>query len=145
MPTRESRGIWKGTLKNGSGVMHIGKQGFEVDYSFPSRFENGTGTNPEELIGASHAGCFSMALSLMIEEAGFTPEAIDTRAEVHLDKTDSGFAITRIALSTTGRVPGMTADAFQQQAEKAKSSCPVSRALAGVDISLQATLDNGGG
>ena len=145
MPIRESRGIWKGTLKNGSGVMRIGKQGFELDYSFPSRFENGSGTNPEELIGAAHAGCFSMALSLIIEEAGFTPSQIDTRAEVRLGKTDAGFAITRIALTTTGRVPGMTADEFVRQAEKAKTGCPVSRALAGVEITLKATLAEGDG
>ena len=88
MPIRQSEGIWEGTLKNGQGKMRIGTSGFEVDYSFPSRFDNGIGTNPEELIGAAHAGCFSMALSLLIAKAGYTNNNIHTRAKVHLDQPD---------------------------------------------------------
>lgn len=142
MPTRQSKGVWKGTLKNGNGTMQIGDGGFEVDFSFPSRFENGTGTNPEELLGAAHAGCFSMALSLLIEQAGFTPERIATRASVHLGKSAAGFTINRIDLETTARIPGMPDEAFQARANAAKKDCPVSRALAGVEICLTATLDS---
>lgn len=144
MPTRQSTGIWQGTLKSGNGTMQIGSSGFEVDYSFPSRFESGTGTNPEELLGAAHAGCFSMALSLLIEQAGFTPERITTRASVHLDKSADGFTISRIDLETTACIPDMPEDEFQAQADAAKKGCPVSRALAGVDITLAARLTEGG-
>ena len=141
MPVRHSEGIWEGTLKNGQGKMRIGSSGFEVDYSFPSRFDSGVGTNPEELLGAAHAGCFSMALSLFIGEAGFTHNRIHTRASVHLDKTEKGFAISRIELDTTADVPGMDEQTFLKQAEEAKNNCPVSRALAGVEISLDARLE----
>jgi lipoyl-dependent peroxiredoxin len=140
MPVRQSEGIWEGTLKNGQGKMRIGSGGFEVDYSFPSRFDSGIGTNPEELIGAAHAGCFSMALSLFIAEAGFTHNRIHTRASVHLDELEKGFAISRIELDTTADVPGMDEQTFLKQAEEAKNNCPVSRALSGVDISLRAKL-----
>ena len=140
MLTRSSQGIWRGQLKNGKGTMIIGEAGFEVDYSFPSRFENGSGTNPEEVIGAAHAGCFSMALSHLIEEAGYTPQEISTRATVHLCKSDSGFSIDKIALQTDAKVPEMPAADFTSKAEEAKSSCPVSRALAGVEITLEANL-----
>lgn len=141
MPVRHSEGIWEGTLKNGQGKMRIGSSGFEVDYSFPSRFDSGVGTNPEELLGAAHAGCFSMALSLFIGEAGFTQSRIQTRAGVHLDKTENGFAISRIELDTTADIPGMDEQMFLELADKAKTNCPVSRALAGVDISLDAKLE----
>lgn len=141
MPMRNAEAIWNGTLKNGKGIMKIGRGGMEFEYSFPSRFEGGIGTNPEELLGAAHAGCYSMALSLSIAEAGFTPTSIDTVATVHLDKTDNGFSITRIELDTTADIPGMDLRAFQTQAEKAKINCPVSRALAGVEISLDAKLE----
>ncbi len=141
MPMRTALGIWNGTLKNGKGKMSIGRGGIEFDYSFPSRFEGGIGTNPEEMLGAAHAGCFSMALSLFIAEAGFTPTSIHTVATVHLDQTDDGFSITRIELDTTADVPGMEVQAFQEQAEKAKANCPVSRALAGVAITLRAKLE----
>ena len=100
----------------------------------------GTGTNPEELIGAAHAGCFSMALSGELGRAGVTPESIETEARVHLDKGEQGFSITRIELITTGRVPGISAEDFQQHAEAAKAGCPVSRALAAIEITLEATL-----
>ena len=133
MPIRHSEGIWEGTLKNGQGKMRIGSSGFEVDYSFPSRFDSGVGTNPEELLGAAHAGCFSMALSLFIGEAGFTHNRIHTRAGVHLDKSEKGFGISRIELDTTADIPGMDEQMFLELAEKAKTNCPVSRALAGVE------------
>jgi lipoyl-dependent peroxiredoxin len=142
MPKRQSQGIWEGTLKHGKGTMVIGEAGFELDYSFPSRFENGTGTNPEELIGAAHAGCFSMALSHLIEQAGFTPRRISTRASVHLDKSATGFSISRVDLYTEAQVPGITDEQFTKQAEEAKATCPVSRALAGVEITLKADLIN---
>ncbi|MFO7714926.1 OsmC family protein [Desulfosarcina sp.] len=141
MPVRHSEGIWEGTLKNGQGKMRIGSSGFEVDYSFPSRFDSGSGTNPEELLGAAHAGCFSMALSLFIGEAGFTQSSVHTRASVHLDKLEKGFAISRVELDTTADVPGMDAQMFSKLAEQAKNDCPVSRALAGVEISLDAKLE----
>ena len=141
MPIRHSEGIWEGTLKTGKGKMRIGSSGLEVDYSFTSRFEDSIETNPEELLGAAHAGCFSMALSLMIAEAGFTHTSIQTRASVHLDKTEHGFAISRIELNTTADVPGMDEETFLKRAEEAKIKCPVSRALAGVDIVLNASLE----
>jgi osmotically inducible protein OsmC len=141
MPVRHSEGIWEGTLKNGQGKMRIGSNGFEVDYSFPSRFDSSVGTNPEELLGAAHAGCFSMALSLFVGEAGFTQSSIHTRASVHLDKSKEGFAISRIELETTADIPGMDEQAFMDLAEKAKTNCPVSRALASVEIFLDAKLE----
>jgi len=144
MTVRHSEAIWEGTLKKGQGKMRIGDSGFEFDYSFPSRFDSGVGTNPEELLGAAHAGCFSMALSMFIGEAGYTHNVIQTRASVHLEKSEDGFAISRIILDTTADVPGMDEAAFIKQAEKAKAGCPVSRALAGVDISLGAKLERSG-
>ncbi|HSO20504.1 MAG TPA: OsmC family protein [Desulfosarcina sp.] len=141
MPMRTAQAIWKGTLKDGKGTMSIGRDGKEFEYSYPSRFESGNGTNPEEMLGAAHAGCFSMALSLFVAEAGFTPGSIRTVARVHLDKSDEGFSITRIELDTTADVPGMDPKAFQTQADKAKANCPVSRALAGVEITLRAKLE----
>jgi osmotically inducible protein OsmC len=120
--------------------MRLGSGAFEGQYSFSSRFEEGTGTNPEELIGAAHAGCFSMALSGALERAGHAPASIDTTARVHLERAESGFRISRIELSTTADVPGIDAAAFGEQAEAAKANCPVSQALAGVDIRLDAKL-----
>ena len=140
MPVRKAYAQWSGSLPDGSGTMAFGSGAFEGQYSFGSRFEEGTGTNPEELIGAAHAGCFSMALSGELGRAGHTPESIETEARVHLDKSEQGFSITRIELITTGRVPGITADDFQQHAEAAKAGCPVSRALAAIEITLEATL-----
>jgi osmotically inducible protein OsmC len=137
---RTSVGVWTGTLKNGKGTMQIGHNGIELDYSFPSRFEGGIGTNPEELLGAAHAGCYSMALSLFIAEAGFTPSNIRTVATVHLEKDEDGFTISQIELDTTADVPGMDSRMFLEQAEKAKNGCPVSRALTGVEITLKAKL-----
>jgi osmotically inducible protein OsmC len=140
MPKRRAQARWEGSLQGGSGTMRLGTGAYEGPYSFQSRFEEGDGTNPEELIGAAHAGCFSMALSGELGRAGHESESIETEATVHLDKQDDGFAITRIELATRGRVPGIDAADFERHAETAKANCPVSRALA-VDISVEATLD----
>ena len=121
--------------------MKMASGAYEGPYTYMSRFEEGQGTNPEELIAAAHAGCFSMALSGALVRAGFTPRSIRTTARVHIENTGSGFSITRIDLETEGDVPGIDAAAFQQQAEGAKQNCPVSRALGGVpDISVAAKL-----
>jgi osmotically inducible protein OsmC len=113
---------------------------YEGRYSFGSRFAEETGTNPEELIAAAHAGCFSMALSGALGKAGHPPERVETKAKVHLEKVGEGFGITRIELTTVARVPGIDEATFREQAEGAKRNCPVSKALAGVEISLDATL-----
>lgn len=138
MPIRKAEAVWEGGLKNGRGMMKFGA--FEGPYSFSSRFEEGAGTNPEELIGAAHAGCFSMALSLMLEQAGYKPERIHTTARVHIDKADGGFRITMVELETEAAIPGIDHKKFLEQAEAAKRGCPVSKALAGTDISLRAKL-----
>jgi osmotically inducible protein OsmC len=130
---------WEGDLKNGKGVMRLGSGSFEGQYSFGTRFEGASGTNPEELIGAAHAGCFSMALSLGLTEAGKPPTSIETHATVHLDKVGEALAITGIDLVTKGDVPGLSAADFQRYAEDARRNCIVSRALS-VPITLQATL-----
>lgn len=140
MPTSNAHAVWEGTLQEGKGTMAVGSGAFEGAYSFATRFENGAGTNPEELIGAAHAGCFSMALSMLLEKAGHPPREIQTRAEVKLEQVDDGFAITRIRLKTEADVPGMETKAFEKQAQAAKDGCPVSKALRGTTIDLEATL-----
>lgn len=140
MPMRHANAVWKGKVEDGAGEMKLGSGAYEGTYSFASRFEDGTGTNPEELIAAAHAGCFSMALSLMLSEAGHPPEQVQTEAKVHLDKQGDGFAIPKIELETTGKVPGIDQETFQEHAEKAKTDCPVSKALAGAEITLTAKL-----
>jgi osmotically inducible protein OsmC len=141
MPTRNASARWQGTLIDGSGTIRTGKGGFEGNYSFKSRFEEGEGTNPEELIGAAHAGCFSMAFSKALTDAGHPPNSVETTAAVHLDKTDAGFTVTRIDLSTTGDVPGIDAAEFGKIAEAAKANCPISRLLSpGAEITLAAAL-----
>lgn len=141
MPARTATARWQGGLRDGNGTMRLGGGAFEGAYSFASRFEEGTGTNPEELLGAAHAGCFSMALSAGLERAGFPPNRVETTATVHLVPADGGgFRIGRIDLTTAADVPGIESAAFQEQAEAAKANCPVSKALAGVDIQLQASL-----
>jgi osmotically inducible protein OsmC len=121
--------------------MKTGRGGLQGNYSFKSRFEEGEGTNPEELIGAAHAGCFSMAFANALSQAGFVPTSVDTIARVKLEKTDAGFAITRIQLETTGAVPGIDESTFQKIAEDAKANCPVSKLVsAGADIVLTTTL-----
>jgi lipoyl-dependent peroxiredoxin len=140
MPARTATARWEGGLQQGSGTMRLGSGAFEGAYSFSSRFEDGTGTNPEELIGAAHAACFSMALSAGLERAGTPATSVDTTATVHLERADDGFRIPRIELDTVAVVPGLDEAAFQEQAETAKTMCPVSRALAGTDIQLTAKL-----
>jgi lipoyl-dependent peroxiredoxin len=141
MPKRRANARWEGSLEGGQGTMHMASGSYEGPYSFQSRFEEGDGTNPEELIAAAHAGCFSMALSLALGRAGYEPESIDTEATVQIDKVGDGFGITRVLLQTRAKVPGIAEDEFQQQAEAAKEGCPVSQALGGVEtIDLEAQL-----
>ena len=140
MPVRKAEAVWEGNLLKGKGKMKFGSGAFEGSYSFASRFEQGPGTNPEELIGAAHAGCFSMALSGILDQAGFTADSIRTVARVHIDKAGEGFKITTIELETEGTVPGIDEKAFKEKAEAAKKGCPVSMALTGVEIRLQARL-----
>lgn len=140
MSVREAHARWEGNLRDGNGSMRLGSGAFEGQYSFESRFEEGTGTNPEELIGAAHAGCFSMAFANLLSEAGHVPNRIATQARVHLERVEGKPTISRIDLDTEGEVPGIDAKTFQEIGEKAKAGCPVSRALAGVQISLQARL-----
>jgi osmotically inducible protein OsmC len=140
MPIRKAEAVWEGNFKNGKGKMKFGSGAFEGNYSVASRFEEGPGTNPEELIGAAHAGCFSMALSLILDQAGFTAERIRTSARVHIDKVGEGFKITTIELETDGTVPGIDEETFKKKADAAKKGCPVSMALTGVEIKLQARL-----
>lgn len=141
MAVRNASARWTGTLTEGSGKLRTGKGGYEGNYSYSSRFEEGEGTNPEELIGAAHAGCFSMLLSRLIADAGYPPDSVETTAQVYLERTDAGMAITRIALDTVGDVAGMAEDEFRTQAEAAKEQCPVSRLLApGARIELSARM-----
>jgi osmotically inducible protein OsmC len=141
MTIRESEAQWQGSLREGAGRLRLGSGVFEGAYSFPSRFENGPGTNPEELIAAAHAGCFTMALAALLGEAGLVPQRIRTVAKVHLGATAAGPTITRIELETAGVVPGLVQETFREHGEAAKRGCLVSRALAGVaKITLEATL-----
>jgi lipoyl-dependent peroxiredoxin len=141
MPKRTAEARWNGSLQEGEGTMRMASGAYEGPYSFQSRFQEGEGTNPEELIAAAHAGCFSMALSAELGRAGHSAESVETRATVHLDKVDEGFAIKRIELDTQARVPDIEDSEFQQVAEGAKKGCPVSQALAAVEsIELRAEL-----
>jgi osmotically inducible protein OsmC len=140
MPLRSAHAEWEGNLKDGKGKMKLGSGAFEGSYSFQSRFEEGNGTNPEELIGAAHAGCFSMALAHGLSQAGYKPSKIETGAKVRFERVGEGFRITSIDLDTVARVPGIEARIFMEQAELAKKNCPVSQALTGVEIRLQARL-----
>ena len=140
MPVRSAKAQWDGTLKEGKGTMSLGSGAFQGQYSFSSRFEQGTGTNPEELIGAAHAGCFSMAFANALGKAGFTPKRVSTSAGVHLEQVEGGFGITAIDLTTEAEVPGIDNAKFQEIAEQAKKGCPVSKALAATKINLTAKL-----
>jgi len=141
MATRNGSAEWRGDLKGGDGDLTVGDGVFKGRYSFSSRFEEGEGTNPEELIAAAHAACFSMALANMMAEHGHPAESVRTVAKVHLRQTDAGPAIQRIDLETEGKVPGIDQDHFAVHAEEAKKGCIVSRALAGVEeITLSAKL-----
>jgi lipoyl-dependent peroxiredoxin len=141
MPVRHAEAVWTGTLSRGKGAVRVGSRAFTAAYSFSSRFEDGSGSNPEELIGAAHAGCFSMAFAMVLEKAGFPPKKIHTAADVHIDKDRDGFTITAIELSTEGQVPGIGEAKFKELAEAAKKDCPLSKALAATKISLTARLE----
>lgn len=140
MPIRTADAEWKGNLTEGQGKMRLGSSAYEGPFTFKSRMESGPGTNPEELIGAAHAGCFSMAFSHQLASAGFTPRRVHTKANVRFEKGDSGFSISQIALETEGEVPGISEAKFRELAEAAKAGCPVSKALAGTNITLNARL-----
>ena len=144
MAARTANALWEGSVREGRGQMSLGSGAFEGAYSFTSRFEEGeNGTNPEELVAAAHAGCFSMQLSLVLGEDGNEPESIQTQAKVTLRQLDAGPTITKIALVTRARVPGLDDAGFQKAAEAAKEGCLISRALAGVEeITLDATLES---
>lgn len=140
MAVRKAEAVWQGNLKGGKGTMKLGSGAFEGAYSFSTRFEEAPGTNPEELIGAAHAGCFSMALSAELGNAGFTPDRIFTKATVTLGMVDGNARITESHLDMEASVPGITLEKFLEIAEGAKAGCPVSAALAGVKITLSAKL-----
>lgn len=141
MPTRNSSAVWEGNLRDGKGTMKLGSGSYEGAYTYASRFESGKGTNPEELIGAAHAGCFSMALASGLSKSGHDPRRISTTARVSLTKGDSGFRITAIELETEASVPGLDKNDLQKHAEDAKKNCPVSRALSEeISITVQAKL-----
>lgn len=140
MAIRTADAEWRGNLAQGSGHMRLGSGAYEGAYDFRSRMGDGKGTNPEELLGAAHAGCFSMALALQLTQAGFTVKRIHTTAKVHFEEHDGGWSIHRIDLETEAAVPGVAATTFEEQAQSAKKNCPVSRALSGVDIRLLAKL-----
>jgi osmotically inducible protein OsmC len=140
MPTRTAEAEWKGSLKDGSGRVKLGSGAFEGQYSFPSRFENGQGTNPEELVAAAHAGCYSMALSAGLSKAGFAPTRIFTTAKVHLNKVGEGFEINQIDLHTEAEIPNIDEATFKKEAEGAKANCPVSKLYKGAQINLEAHL-----
>ncbi|HEX2618605.1 MAG TPA: OsmC family protein [Phototrophicaceae bacterium] len=138
MPTRDATAVWEGTLQEGNGKIHI--YGQDRPYSFKSRFEEGEGTNPEELIAAAHAGCYSMALSGRLAREGFPATRIQSTAKVHLTRGEAGFSISQIDLETAAEVPGITNEKFQELALGAKEGCPVSVALKAVTITLNARL-----
>ncbi len=137
---RTGSAVWQGGIKDGQGTVSTESGVLDgAQYSFATRFEDGKGTNPEELLAAAHAGCFSMALSKQINDAGFTADSINTTASVRLEKTDAGFSITKVHLDVTARVPGADAAAFETAANNAKSGCPVSR-LFNAEITMDAKL-----
>ncbi len=140
MVTHNASAMWKGNLKEGNGSMHLEKGKCDQNFNSGSRFAEGQGSNPEEMIGAAHAGCFSMALSDSLSQAGHEPKRIDTRAAVKLKTGDGGSRIKSIKLTTEGDVPGIDAEEFNKYAADAKDNCTVSKALSGVDISVDATL-----
>jgi osmotically inducible protein OsmC len=137
MAVRKASAVWNGTLREGAGTMKLGSGAYEGAYTYASRFEEGPGTNPEELIGAAHAGCFSMFLSALLTKAGFTPTSIETTATVHLG---AGPTITDIELDSQVTVPGLDEARLQELAAEAKANCPVSKALAAVNIKLNTQL-----
>jgi len=141
MPVRVASAEWKGNLPKGSGTLQTETGFVKGKYSFSSRFEEGAGTNPEELIAAAHAGCFSMAFANILAKAGHEAETIRTTARVFLEKGEAGFGVSRIELECVGKVPGLDERAFQEHGQAAKVGCPVSRALSATPIELKATLE----
>ena len=140
MAIRKAEAVWEGNLREGKGRVKLGSGAFEGTYSYISRFEEGTGTNPEELIGAAHAGCFSMALSADLAGGGYTPKRVHTTAQVYFERVEGKATITRIHLETQAEIPGIDEKTFLEYAEGAKKGCTVSRALASVEITLNARL-----
>lgn len=140
MPVRKGFAVWEGSIREGKGSVQLESGLFEGPYSFSTRFENAMGTNPEELIGAAHAGCFSMALAGILSQKRTPPRKIETTAEVRIEPEGQGFRIVSSTLHTTGDVPGVTEEEFLKAAGEAKANCPVSKALTGVKISLDAKL-----
>jgi lipoyl-dependent peroxiredoxin len=139
---RTATAEWRGTLKEGDGTMALGSGAWEGPYTYKSRFEEGPGSNPEELIGAAEAGCFTMQLSANLEAAGHTPDSVRTEARVQIRNVDGNPTITEIALTTRARVPGVDEETFRKSAADAKANCIISRSLAGVgEITLDATLE----
>ena len=142
MPTRIANAHWEGDFKRGGGTVAVDSGMFEGPYNFSGRFENGTGTNPEELLGAAHASCFAMALSVGLTQAGTPPESLDVEAKVTVDQVEGGFGITRIDLDLRGKVPGIDEATFKEAAAGAKAACPLSKALAAVpEINLNTTFE----
>jgi osmotically inducible protein OsmC len=139
---RKADATWTGDLKTGKGTIKLGSGAFEGPYSFLSRFDFGAGTNPEELLGAAHAGCFSMALSAGLSKAGHAPTSIATTATVHIIKGESGFSITGIDLETRGVVPGLSPEMFKKMAEETKAGCIISKALSAVPMTVNAELSS---
>ena len=139
MTVRTSEAVWNGTLKEGNGTMKLASGRYEGPYTWASRFADETGTNPEELIAAAHAGCFSMALAFALTAAGFEPESLETKANLTMEKLEQGWTIVSINLKLEGKVPGLSAEQFQEYAQSAKAGCPVSRLL-NCTITLDANL-----
>lgn len=140
MPTRTAEATWEGTLREGTGTVALGSGAYEGQYSFGSRFDDGAGTNPEELIGAAETSCFAMATAQALEDAGYEPREINAKADVHLERVEDDFAVTGIDLTVEGVVPSVDEETFRNQAEAAKADCPVSKAPAGTDVELSAEL-----
>ena len=140
MPVSNSSAVWKGNLVDGNGSMKLGKGGYEGPFTKASRFENGAGTNPEELIAAAHAGCYIMALSFQLTGAGFPPAELRCSAQIDMDNQTGGWTFQKITLRLEGEVPGISEEKFQELAQAAKAGCPVSKALASVPIELEAQL-----
>ena len=140
MAMRQAEAIWEGDLRQGRGRVRLPSSGHEAAYSYSSRFEEGSGTNPEELLAAAHAGCFSMSLAGGVVKRGFTPERITTTAQVNAERIDGRFTIMSIHLETSAVIAGLSEALFSEAAEEAKASCPISRALSGIPITLRAQL-----
>jgi lipoyl-dependent peroxiredoxin len=143
MPTRSAKADWQGEFKRGGGTVSTETGVLDSPYNFSGRFESGSGTNPEELLAASHASCFTMALSVGLTQAGNPPESLATEAKVTVDQVEGGFGITKIALRVTGKVPGIDAAGFEEAANGAKQNCPLSKALASVpEITLETNFES---